>query len=189
MSVRGFISTNPPAVSTSIIELDGAHGRARYREPALNLTVEPVLVDGMTDEIASSCCRSLSGLEDPEVADVGADLPSGVALVDLVGGDSTPAALIRRWKAAGTVPRLNGPIGVAGDGPLELDLVSDGPHALIAGTTGAGKSELLRSMVAGLADCGHPMPFQAEHLCVLGGGRNLQAQRLTPERRYFGFAT
>src|SRR5207244_6827196 len=91
------------------------------------------------------------GLEDPEVADVGADLPSGVALVDLVGGDSTPAALIRRWKAAGTVPRLNGPIGVAGDGPLELDLVSDGPHALIAGTTGAGKSALLRSMVAGLA--------------------------------------
>src|SRR5439155_11481273 len=140
-----------PAVSTSIVELDGAHGRARYREPAVNLTVGPVLVAGMTEETAARCCRSLAGLEDPEVADVGADLPSAVALVDLIGGEVTPAAFVRRWKPAGAVPRLNGPIGVAGDGPLELDLVSDGPHALIAGTTGAGKSELLRSMVAGLA--------------------------------------
>jgi S-DNA-T family DNA segregation ATPase FtsK/SpoIIIE len=30
------------------------------------------------------------------------------------------------------------------DGVVELDLVAHGPHALVAGTTGAGKSELLR---------------------------------------------
>ena len=40
-----------------------------------------------------------------------------------------------------------------------VDLVSDGPHALVAGTTGAGKSELLRSLVAGLAVASPP-----EHL-------------------------
>ena len=32
-------------------------------------------------------------------------------------------------------------------GVIELDLVHDGPHALIGGTSGAGKSELLQSMV------------------------------------------
>ena len=37
------------------------------------------------------------------------------------------------------------------DGVVDIDLVRDGPHALLAGTTGAGKSELLRSLVAGLA--------------------------------------
>ena len=34
---------------------------------------------------------------------------------------------------------------------LTLDLVADGPHALIGGTSGAGKSELLQSIVASLA--------------------------------------
>jgi len=139
-----------PALSSSVVELNGANGAARYREPAFNLTVEPVLVSGMAEELARRCGRALSALEDPEVADVGADLPAGVALVDLLG-DVTADALAKRWKAAGKVPSLAAPMGVCGDGPLELDLVADGPHALIAGTTGAGKSELLRSIVAGMA--------------------------------------
>ena len=42
-------------------------------------------------------------------------------------------------------------IGMTADGIVEVDLVGDGPHALIAGTTGAGKSELLRTLVATLA--------------------------------------
>ena len=37
------------------------------------------------------------------------------------------------------------------DGPVEIDLVEDGPHVLIAGTTGSGKSELLQSAVTALA--------------------------------------
>jgi len=40
--------------------------------------------------------------------------------------------------------------------PVDLDLVADGPHVLIAGTTGAGKSELLRTLVAGLAASAPP---------------------------------
>ena len=39
--------------------------------------------------------------------------------------------------------------GVAERGPVSLDLASDGPHGLVAGTTGAGKSELLQTLVAG----------------------------------------
>lgn len=37
------------------------------------------------------------------------------------------------------------------DGPVEIDLVADGPHAIVGGTTGSGKSELLVSWVAALA--------------------------------------
>ena len=34
---------------------------------------------------------------------------------------------------------------------MDIDLRRDGPHGLIAGTTGSGKSELLQSLVVGLA--------------------------------------
>jgi S-DNA-T family DNA segregation ATPase FtsK/SpoIIIE len=34
---------------------------------------------------------------------------------------------------------------------LVIDLVHDGPHILVAGTTGSGKSELLRTLIASLA--------------------------------------
>ena len=37
-----------------------------------------------------------------------------------------------------------------------LDLESDGPHVLVAGTTGSGKSELLRTITAGIALCYPP---------------------------------
>ncbi|HEY4610991.1 MAG TPA: FtsK/SpoIIIE domain-containing protein, partial [Ilumatobacteraceae bacterium] len=47
-------------------------------------------------------------------------------------------------------------IGVAADGVVDIDLDRDGPHALMAGTTGAGKSELLRTLVAGLASASSP---------------------------------
>ena len=42
-------------------------------------------------------------------------------------------------------------LGVDLEGPSRFDLRRDGPHALVAGTTGAGKSELLQTLVAALA--------------------------------------
>lgn len=41
-------------------------------------------------------------------------------------------------------------------GPAVTDLVVDGPHALLAGTTGAGKSELLQTLIASLAAANRP---------------------------------
>ncbi len=42
-------------------------------------------------------------------------------------------------------------IGWSGDGTVDIDLVRDGPHGLIAGTTGSGKSEFLRTLVVAMA--------------------------------------
>ena len=48
-------------------------------------------------------------------------------------------------------PALSAVLGVGAQGPVRADLVADGPHALLAGTTGSGKSELLISWLVQLA--------------------------------------
>lgn len=71
----------------------------------------------------------------------GGELPQGVAFEAVLdAGEPHP-----------TRPGLAAPVGVTGDGVLVLDLVADGPHAVVAGTTGAGKSELLVTWVLGMA--------------------------------------
>lgn len=47
-------------------------------------------------------------------------------------------------------------VGSSGIEPTEVSLVSDGPHALITGTTGSGKSELLRTWVVAMAARARP---------------------------------
>jgi S-DNA-T family DNA segregation ATPase FtsK/SpoIIIE len=51
---------------------------------------------------------------------------------------------------------LSAALGATGSAPVVLDLVRQGPHAVIGGTTGSGKSELLLSWVLGMAACRSP---------------------------------
>ena len=59
---------------------------------------------------------------------------------------STRTRVAARWRDAQR--GLGALVGAARDGPFSIDLRADGPHALVAGTTGAGKSELLQTLVA-----------------------------------------
>ncbi|MDQ3106204.1 MAG: FtsK/SpoIIIE domain-containing protein, partial [Actinomycetota bacterium] len=144
-----------PAMCTTLVTLVGPDGLAEVSEPATNQRIDDVLLGGLTRESAGRAARSLAGIDDPEVREVGASLPDRVGLLPLLGIDATADEVIERWRA----PSLRAPIGVTDDGPLLVDLVADGPHALIGGTTGSGKSELLRTLVASLAASAGP-----EHL-------------------------
>ena len=70
-----------------------------------------------------------------------AGLPSRVLLGDLMQPAVDPASRASLAVAVGT----------AGEGPLVIDLVQHGPHALVAGTTGSGKSEFLLAWLTALA--------------------------------------
>ncbi len=107
---------------------------------------------------ATRLARDLAALQDSTPADLRSALPGSVRLLDLLarGGPDPldPLAIRDLWRSPphGAVAML----GVTGDGPWQVDLRRDGPHLLIGGTTGSGKSELLQALIAGLATSHSP---------------------------------
>jgi DNA segregation ATPase FtsK/SpoIIIE, S-DNA-T family len=141
-----------PAVTTTVIELPSGCGDARLRRPQEAWEVAELVIGGCTERTARALARTLARYEDPELEAASAGLPRRVRLLSLLGMEDLDVAVIEgAWAAGPADPPLAVPIGVGDEGVVELDLVADGPHGLIAGTTGSGKSELLRSLVAGLA--------------------------------------
>jgi DNA segregation ATPase FtsK/SpoIIIE, S-DNA-T family len=99
--------------------------------------------------------RSLSPIVDasPDVED-GA-IPSSSRLLDVLGLEPpTSDAVQARWLLGGR--STTAVIGESIDGAFAIDLRNDGPHGLVAGTTGSGKSELLQTIVASLAVANRP---------------------------------
>ena len=119
-------------------------------------TYDDVAADGVDDRWARRFARALAPLRDATPDDHADGLPPRARLLDLLGFDATdPAALETAWRVSPRGTRV--PLGVgAGGGPFVVDLATDGPHMLVAGTTGSGKSELLQSLVAGLAVANRP---------------------------------
>jgi S-DNA-T family DNA segregation ATPase FtsK/SpoIIIE len=92
---------------------------------------------GYTDEVALLPAETTL----PQLA----RLPEVVAEVD--DPDSVDGVLSRWQSRRG----LRAPIGLGVDGVVTIDLREDGPHGLVAGTTGSGKSELLQTLICSLA--------------------------------------
>ncbi len=137
-----------PAVCDTVVEVGGRDGPASLSRPAERSVVDGVLVAELSTTAARCAARRLAGLEDPDVRHAAAELPQRVDLVELLPDAFDVGAA---WDRAADRNGLSTPIGVGPDGAVVVDLVKDGPHVLLGGTTGAGKSELLRSLVAGLA--------------------------------------
>lgn len=151
------VDESVPAVTDLTLEL-GATGRACRTSWASDTsgseveTASAVQLAGVSTERAEVVARRLSSLIDPECHDGQGAVPRSVSLADLGDRrDRTAVAIARRWQAAGPDPSPVARLGLSADGAVEVDLVRDGPHGLIAGTTGSGKSELLRTLVASLA--------------------------------------
>ncbi|TFC84630.1 FtsK/SpoIIIE domain-containing protein [Cryobacterium sp. TMT3-29-2] len=79
-------------------------------------------------------------------------VPASVALGELTG--FRPGHRVRQGQSRS--PSLRCAIGVGEAGEVSLDLVGAGPHAVVGGTTGSGKSELLVTWVAAMAAVASP---------------------------------
>jgi S-DNA-T family DNA segregation ATPase FtsK/SpoIIIE len=164
-----------PASCTTVVEvgLDAAcvveHADATDR-------IDQVVLAGVSTADAAECARRLAQFDDPELVVPGASLPSLVRLPELLGVETLDAAAIRGlWEAS---TGISTPVGLGEGGPLSLDIVKDGPHGLVGGTTGSGKSEFLRSLVAGLAARNDPTALNFILIDFKGGAAFTACERL-----------
>ncbi|MCX4526115.1 MULTISPECIES: FtsK/SpoIIIE domain-containing protein [unclassified Streptomyces] len=106
-----------------------------------------------------------------------AALPQTARLLDELGlARATPASLMARWAAATDQGQDVGGLveivlGAGRRGPVGAELVHDGPHLLIEGPAGSGRTELLRSVAASLAAAARPDRLGLVLLDGAGGER------------------
>lgn len=117
--------------------------------------VPRLLVDGVSASWADRVAREISPLKDVGASAQGESLPDSARLLDVVGMEPPTSEGVRaRWAMEPRSTTMT--IGVGLDGPFSLDLRGDGPHGLIAGMTGSGKTELLQTLIASLAIANRP---------------------------------
>lgn len=97
--------------------------------------------------------RSLANIEVNEI-EIGGEIPSSITFFDLYGIQRLEELCVEeRWKRSRTYESMRALIGQkSGNQPCYLDVHEKyhGPHGLVAGTTGSGKSETLQTYILSL---------------------------------------
>ena len=136
-----------------------------------------VLADQVGAGWADRAARALAPIRDISREDGQAAIPSSARLLDLLGmPDPSAASVLQLWQRFGRTTAV--PIGIGADGPFIVDMRLDGPHALVAGTTGAGKSELLQTLIASLAAANRPDAMNFVLIDYKGGSAFKDCARL-----------
>lgn len=165
--------TSLPAACRTFVLIENAQSGSTVGQVRHGRHSFPVACDAI--DVADA--RQVALLLAP-VVDVGAaveddtDLPRSVSYLSLSGTGiaSDPAAVARLWISNDSVtPRdgsakkpsskpaaLGALVGSTGLQDFYLDLREHGPHALVGGTTGSGKSEFLQSWMLGMATANSP---------------------------------
>lgn len=130
---------------------------AERRSVALLDLRETVFVpDLVPEDVFTRFCRRRAG-EHSEGMEPGTAVPAVCSLGQVL--PLTPQATADRWNSRAEDDGLAAPLGLSSAGTKFIDLHADGPHLLVAGTTGSGKSELLRSLTLALA-----LSYPPEHV-------------------------
>ncbi len=137
-----------PAATGLLVDLDAGRVGIRDRMGIAQLEEQ----DGVSLDHAWRHARSVTAyVDEAAVLPPSTAIPSIVRLPE-VSSDledlDEPRTVLRRWHQASG---LRAQIGRGADGTVTVDLREDGPHGLVAGTTGSGKSELLQSLICSLA--------------------------------------
>lgn len=132
-------------------------------------------------ELVATTARALGSMADAGPCDSGSQIPDRVDFIALARQEfgfevGDPDQVRRHWSTSKVT--TSALLGVGAAGPVWVDLSVDGPHALVAGTTGAGKSELLQTLIASLAVNNSPNRLSFVLVDYKGGAAFAECSRL-----------
>ncbi|HYI50716.1 MAG TPA: type VII secretion protein EccCa, partial [Microbacterium sp.] len=146
-----------PTTVSSRVTVEG--GLAEVESPGSGTDAETgIRLDTVGPELLEIIARPLAGLRLTRTSAVDAQSALAPDVTELLGISDVDAIVLRdAWRTRSAGDFLRVPIGVDDrGGPVLLDLKESaqlgmGPHGICIGATGSGKSELLRTLVLGLA--------------------------------------
>jgi S-DNA-T family DNA segregation ATPase FtsK/SpoIIIE len=113
--------------------------------------------EGMDVAAAEQAARALAPMRDRAVTAVENAIPYPVRLLDLLRiGVPTAGDILTLWRGKQEGPATRVLLGADAAGPVHVDLALQGPHTMLGGATGAGKSILLQTLVTALLLANRP---------------------------------
>lgn len=161
-----------PMNCKSVVTLQGKVGTYANKDTLEQITFN---VDTVNKEDLEKAARSLAAIR-LKKSTTQFTLPKSITLLETMKAKRVEdIQLINHWNNNKTYEGMGVPIGARAGGELfELDMqayeTSHGPHGLVAGTTGSGKSELLQSIIISLAIHFHPHDVVFVLIDYKGGG-------------------
>lgn len=164
---------NLPLYCTQIVRLyDDEKQGIIYRSSASNQAVR-FTYEGIDDGTMESIALRMSSIETDKVSLEG-DLTKNISLFELLNIYSlNDIDIEKRWAQADIVNTMRVPLGVKIKNKivyLDLHEKYHGPHGLVAGTTGSGKSEILQTYILSAATLYHPYEISFVIIDFKGGG-------------------
>lgn len=160
-----------PRLCTQIIEVSESGGRVynRYSDESGYTSFKPDKCSVDTHRFGAALSNIIS-----DEAEKAISLPSVVTFLEMMRvGRVEHLNCLSRWNQNSTAHSIDAELGINEQGaPFILDLheKNHGPHGLIAGMTGSGKSELIMTLILSLAVKYHPYDVAFVLIDFKGGG-------------------
>lgn len=159
-----------------IVEVGPDRGASTHKTEEEGIQHQSFAIDHLSRDKADAFTRLMAPIRLKRSS--ASDIPTVLTLFDMIGiKEIDQLDAVGRWRLNRFPDTLPVPVGVrAGGKKIMLNLHDKiernghGPHGLIAGTTGSGKSEVLQSLVASLAAEFHPHELAFMLIDYKGGG-------------------
>lgn len=168
-----FCSTARELLPKCQVLVDLSGETAQITEASNGNIVIPFVPARVTDSQAARAAVKLASVSVDEV-NLSSRLTRNITLYHLLKIFSADDLdLASRWNSSQVYKSMAAPLGVNAKGDLvylDLHEKADGPHGLVAGTTGSGKSEILQTYILSMSVLFHPYDVSFVIIDFKGGG-------------------